>query len=311
MKLLVTGGAGFIGSHIAAHALEAGWDVVCVDDLSHGRPENVPDGARLVELDVTTPEFRELLLDERPDAVDHHAAQIDVRRAVADPVHDARLNILGMLNVLEGCVAASVGRFVFASSGGAIYGEQDVHPADENHRTAPLSPYGITKLTGEKYLDFYRAMHGLRTTALRYSNVYGPRQDAHGDAGVVAIFCSCCLEDRQAVIFGDGEQTRDYVFVEDVARANLLALAPDAPPGPFNIGTGVETSVNDLYAAIAGATGCPTAARYADARPGEVLRSSLDAALAEHELGWSPRVAVADGIATTVAWFSERLTSRS
>ena len=309
MKLLITGGAGFIGSHIAFHALEAGHDVVCVDDLSHGKKENVPNGARLIVEDVTRENFRKTLLAEKPDALSHHAAQIDVRKAVEDPIYDAQLNILGMLNVLEGAVAAKVKKVVFASSGGAIYGEQEVYPADESHKNAPLSPYGITKLTGEKYLDFYRNIHGLDTVALRYSNVYGPRQDAHGDAGVVAIFCSCLIEGRQAKIFGTGEQTRDYVFVEDVARANLLALSDGAKAGPFNIGTGRETSVNELYSAIANALGSQTPADYAPTRPGEVERSSLSAALAEKELGWKPQFVLEDGISKTVNWFKEHLTA--
>lgn len=308
MKLLITGGAGFIGSHIAFHALKAGHEVVCVDDLSHGKKENVPQGARLIVEDVTKPAFGETLLKEKPEALSHHAAQIDVRKAVEDPIYDAQLNILGMLNVLEGAVAAKVRRVVFASSGGAIYGEQDVYPADETHKNAPLSPYGITKLTGEKYLDFYRNIHGLETVALRYSNVYGPRQDAHGDAGVVAIFCSCLIEGRQAKIFGTGEQTRDYVFVEDVAKANLLALSDSAKPGPFNIGTGRETSVNELYSTIANALDSTDKAELAPARPGEVERSSLLAALAEKELGWKPQYGLEEGIAKTVKWFKEHLT---
>ncbi len=310
MKLLITGGAGFIGSHIAHHALAAGHEVLCVDDLSHGKKENVPQGARLIVTDVTKRDFRDLLAREKPDAISHHAAQIDVRKAVEDPIYDANLNILGMLNVLEGAVAAGVKRFVFASSGGAIYGEQDVYPADETHKNAPLSPYGITKLTGEKYLDFYRNIHGIQTVALRYSNVYGPRQDAHGDAGVVAIFCSCLIEGHQAKIFGTGEQTRDYVFVRDVARANLLALSEEVPPGPFNIGTGHETTVNELYATIAKELGSADKAELSPARPGEVERSCLDASLAGRELGWQPEYNLSAGIKETVEWFREHLTNK-
>ena len=246
MRILVTGGAGFIGSHVVDAYVQAGHDVLVVDNLSTGKRENLPVQARFVEADIQDPAVRQLIVLEKIEIVSHHAAQMDVRRSVADPLYDARVNILGMLNVLEGAREAHVKKFIFASSGGAIYGEQEAFPAAEEHPTAPISPYGVSKRAGEHYLYFYRVEYGLPSIALRYANIYGPRQDPHGEAGVVAIFTQRLLAGEQPVINGDGKQTRDYVFVGDVAQANLAALQVDYD-GPLNIGTGSETTVNQLF----------------------------------------------------------------
>ena len=305
MKVLVTGGAGFIGSHVADLALAAGHDVLVLDDLSGGRRENLDGRARLHVLDVRSREAAELIGDERPDAIFHLAAQMDVRRSVADPSFDADVNIRGFINLLEAAVRAGVKRVVFSSTGGAIYGEQDFFPADESHPTRPCSPYGVSKASSELYLNYYRAQYGLSYAALRYANVYGPRQNPHGEAGVVAIFCERLLTGRECVIYGDGGQTRDFVFVRDVARANLLALTSDFV-GALNVGTGVETNVNDLYAMLAEAAGVQTPARHEPGKPGEQRRSVITAAKAGRVLGFVPEVSLKEGIAETMAFFRSR-----
>jgi UDP-glucose 4-epimerase len=306
MKVLVTGGAGFIGSHVVDALIAAGHDVVVVDDLSTGRRENVHPKARLVELDVTDPRLVDLVRDERPAAVSHHAAQMDVRRSVADPLFDARTNILGTINLLEGARRANVRRVLFVSSGGAVYGEQEVFPAPESHPTNPVSPYGVSKRAGELYAFFYQAEYHIPFVALRYANVYGPRQDPHGEAGVVAIFTGRMLRGEPVTVNGDGCQTRDYVYVEDVARANLLALTSRAT-GPFNIGTGIETDVNTLARLLLAATGSRSLVRHGEAKPGEQRRSVVDPRRAAAELGWRPEVSLAEGLERTVAWFRARL----
>jgi UDP-glucose 4-epimerase len=305
MKVLIAGGAGFIGSHIAELALSKGYEVVCLDNLSRGHKSNVPKGARLIEADVLSKDIFDILKTEKPDIVCHHAAQINVRTAIENPVYDAEQNILGLLNLMEASRKSGVEKVVFASSGGAIYGEQLYFPADEEHKVQPLSPYGITKLTGEKYLDFYRNIHSMKTVALRYSNVYGPRQDSKGDAGVVAIFATSFIGGQKPVIFGDGEQTRDYVYVKDVARANLLAFDLSVSEGVFNIATGVETSVNELFRLVNEKAGTSIVPSYGDARDGEVSRSSLDASLAGKVLKWTPTVNLNDGLTETVQWFKK------
>lgn len=302
MKILVTGGAGFIGSHIATAYVAAGHDVVVVDDLSSGKRPQVPEGARFHKLDVQSPEIRDLFLHERPDVLNHHAAQMDVRRSVADPGFDARVNILGLVNLLEAARAAGTRRVLFASSGGAGYGEQDEFPAPETHKLQPVSPYGVSKISSELYLGCFRAMHGLEWAAMRYANVYGPRQDPHGEAGVVAIFTQKLLRGETATINGDGRQTRDYVFVGDVVRANL-ALLDHAYCGPMNFGTGIETDVRRLYELIAGACGVSTPAEHGPAKPGEQLRSVISPALAGRVLGWAPKTSLAEGIEETVRFF--------
>ena len=302
MKVLITGGAGFIGSHIADGVIAAGHEVVVLDNLSSGKRENVPAQATLVEADIRSEAAATLIRDGGYDAVIHQAAQIDVRKSVSDPRYDADVNLLGMLNLLEASAAGGVKRFLFASSGGACYGEQDVYPAPESHPTRPVSPYGASKAAGELYLGYYGFEKKLSWCALRYANVYGPRQDPHGEAGVVAIFTGRCLKDESCTIFGDGSQTRDYVYVGDVARANVLALTSDFV-GPLNVGTGVETDVVQLHAGIARATGSRVPATFAPPRPGEQKRSCIDPARAGEVLRWKPEVSLDEGLARTAEFF--------
>ena len=305
MKILVTGGAGFIGGHVAAGYLAAGHEVVIIDDMSGGKPENVPEKARLYRMDVRSPEVREVFEKERPEILNHHAAQMDVRRSVADPVFDAQVNLVGFLNLLESGVRSGLRRVVFASSGGTVYGDQERYPGLETDRTAPLSPYGIAKLATEHYLHFYHSTHGVSWAALRYANVYGPRQNPHGEAGVIAIFATKLLAGEQPVINGDGAQTRDYVFIDDVVRANLLATASDYV-GPLNIGTAVETDVNRLFRLIREHVGSNAAEVHGPAKPGEQARSSIDAARAGSVLGWRPEVDLATGLERTVEFFRRK-----
>jgi UDP-glucose 4-epimerase len=305
MKILVTGGAGFIASHITDAFLAAGHEVVVIDNLSGGKRTNVPAAAKFYHADVRAPEVREIMRNERPQVVCHHAAQMDVRRSVADPAFDADVNVLGMINVLEGAREVGVTKVTFASSGGAVYGEQDVFPAPESHPTRPLSPYGITKAAGELYLFYYHAIHGLPYVALRYANVFGPRQDPHGEAGVVAIFTEKLLADEVPTINGDGKQTRDYVFVGDVVRANLKALETDFV-GPVNIGTGVETDVNTLYTHLRVLAGSPHQATHGTAKAGEQRRSVVANHRAAEVLGWSPEVPIEEGLRRTVEFFRTR-----
>jgi UDP-glucose 4-epimerase len=302
VRVLVTGGAGFIGSHVADSLLAEGHEVAVADDLSRGRRANVPEGAALYEADVRSG-CGEVFEGFGPEAVCHQAAQVDVRRSVAEPDHDAGVNILGTIRLLENCVRYGVGRFVFASTGGAIYGEQRVFPAPEDHPEYPLSPYGVSKLAAERYLRFYEAAYDLPYVALRYANVYGPRQDPHGEAGVVAIFASRLAAGQRCTINGTGEQTRDYVYAGDVARANLLALAGGVPSGAYNVGTGIETSVNELYETMARLSGRDLPAEYGPAKPGEQLRSAVDPAKAERVLGWRPEVGLREGLEKTLAYF--------
>ncbi len=305
MKALITGGAGFIGSHVADTFLAAGHEVWALDDLSTGRRENLSSAVRLVVENIRSPGAARLIESERFEVICHLAAQMDVRRSVADPRFDAEVNVLGLLNLLEAARKGGVRKVVFSSTGGAIYGEQDVFPAPESHPTRPVSPYGVSKAAGELYLGYYHAQYGLKSAALRYANVYGPRQNPHGEAGVVAIFGQRLIRGEPCFINGSGQQTRDFVFGPDVARANLLAAERDLQ-GPLNIGTGLETDVNRLYALLARAAGSSLPPRYADAKPGEQLRSSVDASLAEKLLGWRPTVELEEGLRRTVAWFREQ-----
>ena len=302
MHVLVTGGAGFIGAHSARALLDRGHRVTVVDDLSRGRREAVPQGADLVVLDIRAPEIPRLFESSGFDAVLHLAAQMDVRKSVADPLFDASVNVLGTLNLLEAGRRAGVKRFVFASSGGAVYGEQDVFPAPEGHPRRPASPYGVSKLCGEEYLAHYALLHGMSTLALRYANVYGPGQDPHGEAGVVAIFLDKLLAGQTATINGDGLQTRDYVYVGDVAQANLLAIESSAR-GALNIGTGIETNVVDLAQRLARHAGVPPGFANGPAKAGEQRRSSVDPAAALAALAWKPRTALDAGLAETAAFF--------
>ncbi len=303
--ICVTGGAGFIGSHVADGLVAAGHRVLIVDDLSSGRKENVPGGARLEVLDVRSPEAARLLVNEGVEVLVHHAAQMDVRRSVADPRFDADVNLGGLLNLLEAGRGGALRQVVFASTGGAIYGDQEAYPAPEDHPVQPLSPYGVAKLASERYLYFYHRQYGLDAICLRYANVYGPRQNPHGEAGVVAIFLHRLLDGSQPRINGDGRQTRDYVYVGDVVRANLAALGR---PGfaIYNVGTGVETDVNELYEQIRSALGSDVAAVRGPAQPGEQLRSSISSHRLETELGVCPDTPLPEGIQRTADWFRAR-----
>ena len=303
LKILVTGGAGFIGSHIVDAFIRDGHTVSIVDDLSSGRRENVNASAQFYECDIRDRAALENIMQEgRFEVVCHHAAQIDVRRSVADPALDASVNLLGLLVLMECCVKFGVRRVIFASSGGAIYGEQDAFPAGEEHPTRPLSPYGISKLASEHYLYYYHTIHGIDAIALRYANVYGPRQNPHGEAGVVAIFATKMLKSERPIVNGDGKQTRDYVFVEDVARANLKALQCRGIQA-FNVGTGKETDVNEIYRLIKQHTGFPFEAEHGLEKKGEQRRSVIDAARINRVLGWSPTVGIEEGLLLTVAAF--------
>ncbi len=304
MKVLVTGGAGFIGSHVCDAFVRAGHEVVALDNLSSGRKENLDPRVRLEVMDIRSPEAAQLIRAERPQVMCHLAAQMDVRRSVEDPRFDADANILGFLNLLEASRVAGVQKVVFSSTGGAIYGEQDVYPAPESHATRPVSPYGVSKAAGELYLGYYKAQYGMKFVALRYANVYGPRQNPHGEAGVVAIFCKRLLAGQECTIYGEGKQTRDFVYVEDVARANQLAVEKDFS-GAINIGTGLETDINRLYTLLAEASGAPRPALHAPGKPGEQLRSCVDNALARKVLGWQPGVELADGLRRTMDYFRQ------
>lgn len=309
-RILVTGGAGFIGSTVADLFVAEGHQVTVLDNLSSGKRAQVPAAATFVEADVTSAEAARVVREGRFDAICHLAAQIDVRKSVTDPVFDATVNILGGLNLLEAVRAAgATTRVVFASTGGAIYGDFVQPPNIETYAKDPDSPYGIAKLSVEHYMAYYARVHRVPTAVLRYANVYGPRQDPHGEAGVVAIFCRRLIEGRAITVFGDGAQTRDYVYVGDVARANLLAAtAPLAPmqqldTRAWNVGTGIETSVVALAEALMQAAGTRVAIEHAPARPGEVLRSAVSIAKAKAELGWAPSKSLVEGLGETYRWF--------
>jgi UDP-glucose 4-epimerase len=303
MKVLVTGGAGFIGSHVTDGLIASGIEVVVLDNLSSGKRASVNPRARLWEADIYGDGLHAFFEQERFDCVDHHAAQMNVRRSVEDPIFDARVNILGSLNLLQAAIATGVKKFVFASTGGAIYGEQLSFPADETHQTCPMSPYGVAKLAVEKYLAFYEEVYGLPYTALRYANVYGPRQDPHGEAGVVAIFSQQLLAHQAAIINGDGAQTRDFIYVDDVVRANVLAVTTDLR-GLYNVGTGIETSVNALYASLAKHASAPLSPRHGPAKAGEQRRSVLDCRKLQAATNWAPTVFINEGLRRTVAYFA-------
>ncbi len=305
LTICVTGGAGFIGSHVADALVGAGHRVLIVDDLSGGRKENVPEGAELAVLDVRSDEAAQFLIDREVEILVHHAAQMDVRRSVDDPRFDADVNILGLLNLLEAGRRGSLRQVVFASTGGAIYGEQDEFPADEDHPVRPVSPYGVAKLASERYLYYYHCQYGLDATCLRYANVYGPRQNPHGEAGVVAIFTRRLLDGEPATINGDGLQTRDYVYVDDVVRANMAAI--DRPGfAVYNVGTGVETDVNALFDHIAEAANYDPAPNHGPGMPGEQRRSCITSERLLEEMSVAVDTPLALGIPATVNWFRER-----
>jgi UDP-glucose 4-epimerase len=308
-RVLVTGGAGFIGSHIAQAYLAGGWEVVVLDDLSRGKERNVPSGARFVRADVRSPEARRLLAEGGFTVLNHHAAQIDVRVSVDEPALDAAINVVGLVNLLDGAGAGGVRRVVFASSGGVVYGDPEVVPTPETAPKAPISPYGVSKLAGEYYMRALAALRGFEAVAMRYANVFGPRQDPKSEAGVVSIFVSRILEGRPLTVFGNGLQTRDYVFVLDVARANVLASTAAVPAGDgidataFNIATAKQTNVLELAEMVGRVMGHKPEIEFAPARAGELFRSSLDVSKARKVLGWKPEVGFDDGLPQLVDWF--------
>jgi len=305
VKVLVTGGAGFIGSHVCDRLATAGHELVIMDDLSTGHVEQVHSAARFYQMELDSPWLDQLFAIERPEAVVHHAAQASVRRSVADPVFDAKVNVLGTIALLHASVRHQVRRFVFASTGGAIYGDASVVPTPEDYPAVPISPYGASKLAAESMLATFNAMSGLSYAALRYANVYGPRQDPHGEAGVVAIFSQQLLGGAEAVITGDGTQTRDFVYVADVAEANLFALTSQVV-GAFNVGTGRETTINEIFNILKQLTGSRQPERHGPDRPGEQRRSAIDASKIGREMGWRPVTPLQQGLEHTVAYFKRQ-----
>lgn len=305
MKILVTGGAGFIGSHIVDACIDAGHDVFVIDNLSSGVKEFVHPKAKLYETDICSHEMRALFEQERPEIIFHHAAQIDVRRSVTDPMFDANVNIVGSLNLFECARNVGTKKIVFASTGGAIYGEQDYFPADERHPTRPLSPYGITKMCVENYLRFYKDVYGIDYVVLRYANVYGPRQNPHGEAGVIAIFADRLLNGKIPVINGDGSQTRDFVFVGDVVRANMKAMSFGSSDF-FNVGTGKETDINSVFSHLRRWLNPTVTATHGTAKPGEQKRSVISYGKIKEKLGWEPTQSIEEGIRITSDFFKKR-----
>jgi len=306
MKILVTGGAGFIASHIADKFIEEGHEVVILDDLSTGFEKNINPKAKFVKLNIRDVILSKLFEEEKFDVVNHHAAQMDVRRSVDDPVFDANTNILGTINLLQNSVKHGVNKFMFASTGGAVYGEQECFPADENHPTNPVSPYGISKLSVEKYLYFYFNEHKLNYTILRYANIYGPRQNPFGEAGVVAIFSTRLLKGEQPIINGTGEQTRDYVFVKDVVKANILTLA-DEESDIYNVGTGIEINVNDLYKVLNEIIGNGQEEKHGPAAAGEQMRSVITSQKLFKKFNWKPSTKLIDGLKETSEFFKNNI----
>jgi UDP-glucose 4-epimerase len=304
VKVFVTGGAGFIGSHVVDLLIKNGYEVVVIDDLSTGRPKNLNPAATFHQLDIRSPELEKLFEQEKPDFISHHAAQISVRNSVIDPLFDADVNILGSLKLIEYAKKYGVRRFVYISTGGAVYGEPEYLPCDEKHPVQPICQYGASKHTVEHYLYMYHVNYGLNYTVLRYPNVYGPRQDPHGEAGVVAIFTGQMLRDEPVTINGDGSQERDFVYVSDCAQANLLAFQLDKN-GIFNLGSGRGTSVNQIFGTLQEITHYSHRPRSAPAKLGETYRIYLDASKARQELGWQPTVSLEEGLERTVDYFRE------
>jgi UDP-glucose 4-epimerase len=306
MRVLVTGGAGFIGSHIVDRLVLEGHEVVVVDNLSTGVRRNLNRAARFYKIDIQSGRLERAFRNERPSVIMHLAAQMDVRKSVEDPIFDAQVNVLGMLNVIQQAVRHGARKVIFSSSGGAIYGEQEVFPACETHVTQPVSPYGLSKLCGEQYLSYYQRVGGIQMVNLRYANVYGPRQDPYGEAGVVAIFIQKLLNNEQAIINGNGRQTRDFVFVDDVVEANLAVMGQETQ-GTYNVGTGMETSINDLFRILVEHTGSKCKELHGPEKKGEQARSVIDSTKLRHDLSWEPRVELTEGLKRTVAYFRERM----
>lgn len=302
MKVLVTGGAGFIGSHVADMFIEAGHEVVVLDNLSTGRKRNLNPKAKFIQMDIRDPKLIEVFESERFEVVDHHAAQMDVRKSVADPMYDAEVNVLGSINLLECARKTGVRKIVYISSGGAAYGEPVYLPCDENHPIDPLCPYGATKHTFEHYLFMYKELYGMDYAVLRYPNVYGPRQDPFGEAGVVAIFTGRMLKGEPVTINGSGEQERDFVFVRDCARANLSVAEPGVS-GIFNLGCGVGTNINQIFTELKKIIGYPLEASYGPAKAGETFKIYLDATKAGKTFGWEPTLSLEQGLRATVEYF--------
>jgi len=300
VKILVTGGAGFIGSHVVDGFLAAAHEVGVVDDLSTGKRANLNSKATFYNVDIRSAEIADIFAKENPDVVCHHAAQMDVRRAVREPQFDASVNVVGSVNVLESARQSGVKKIIYASTGGAVYGEPASLPVDEGHAIAPLSPYGLTKHTFEEYLALYRRLYGCAYTVLRYPNVFGPRQDPHGEAGVVAIFIQKMLAGEQPTIFGDGTKTRDYVYIDDIVAANLLAI--DAKSDVYNLGWGKEVSDYQIFCAVRDALGVTAEPHFGQKRHGEIDRVCLDSQRIFRDLGWRPRVSLEEGVARTVRW---------
>ena len=304
MKVLVTGGAGFIGSNVVDGLIEEGYEVIVVDDLSNGREENISDKAVFYKVDIRDKKLEDVIKSEKPDIVIHNAAQLSVRVSVEDPLLDADINIIGGLNLIDICQKNKVRKIIFASSGGTVYGYQSQFPADESHPTNPISPYGVAKLSTENYLYYFSKIHGLDYIALRYANVYGPRQDPHGEAGVVAIFSKKILAGEAPLINGDGLQTRDYTYIGDVVKVNIVAIKSDFT-GPVNIGTGAETDVVTLFNVLKDASGKDIEELHGPAKTGEQKRSVLDNSLAGKVLGWKPEFSIEEGLKLTYKWFKE------
>jgi UDP-glucose 4-epimerase len=306
MKVLVTGGAGFIGSHLVDRLIQEGHEVIVVDNLSTGKRRNINRAARFFKLDIQSWRLERVFRNERPNIVMHLAAQMDVRKSLEDPIFDAQVNVLGMLNVLQQSIKHGVRKFVFSSSGGAIYGEQEIYPVPETHIMRPLSPYGISKLCGEQYLSYYQRVSGLQIVSLRYANVYGPRQDPEGEAGVVAIFIQKLLNNEQAIVYGNGRQTRDFVYVDDVVEANLAVMSQETQ-GTYNVGTGEETSINDLLRILIAHTNSTCKEVHGPAKNGEQVRSVIDSTKLRQELSWEPKTELREGLKRTVDYFRERM----
>lgn len=302
-KIMITGGAGFIGSHVVDLFVEKGFEVVVLDDLSTGRASNLNPAAKFYQMDIRDPKIREIFESEKPDYISHHAAQMDVRRSVAQPLFDADVNILGSINLIECAKEFGVKRFVYISTGGAVYGEPGRVPCEETDPINPICQYGASKHTVEHYLFMYHVNYGLKYTVLRYPNVFGPRQDPHGEAGVVAIFTGKMMAGEPVTINGDGNQTRDFVYVSDCALANYLSISEDHQPGIYNLGWGMHTSVNEIFKTLAKVTKYTLPVHYGPAKVGETMHIYLNAAKAKRDLGWSATVSLEDGLQRTVDYF--------